>query len=78
MLFDMDIADLFLDEYQRARGNSVANVPFWDLLTATRAMPDPAVWLPGYEDLGRGDIIEEDMRSQHTVFLENAFKKLGR
>ena len=21
MLFDMDIADLFLDEYQRARGN---------------------------------------------------------
>ena len=78
MLFDMDIADLFLDEYQRARGSFGGERAILGSPHRNQGNARPAVWLPGYEDLGRGDIIEEDMRSQHTVFLENAFKKLGR
>jgi aminoglycoside phosphotransferase (APT) family kinase protein len=44
----------FLRYYEAAAGRKVANLEIWDLVGATRPLPDPAIWLPGYDEVGRG------------------------
>jgi aminoglycoside phosphotransferase (APT) family kinase protein len=48
------VADEFLAKYEAAAGRRVENLAIWDLYGALRPLPDPAEWLPGYDDLRRG------------------------
>ncbi len=41
-------------------------------MVASRAMPDPAAWLPGYHDLGRTDITKRVMRRRFRDFISRA------
>ncbi len=72
MLFGPDAADRFQARYEDVSGNRIEMPHFWDLLAATRALPDPATWLPGYLDLGRADITKRVMRSRFRKFVQQA------
>jgi aminoglycoside phosphotransferase (APT) family kinase protein len=68
--------DLFLEAYEQKTGARVANLAFWDLLAALRAMPNPERWLPGYHGLGRDDISAEDMRRGLDGFVRDALRRI--
>jgi len=69
-----DSPDVFLEEYEAAAGRLVANLAIWDLFGATRPLPDPALWLPGYHDLGRGrtDLTPTLIRSRLARWMKRA------
>jgi aminoglycoside phosphotransferase (APT) family kinase protein len=75
MLVGPRAPDLFLRAYERAMDRAVADLWFWDLLGALRALPDPAVWLPGYHDLGRADMTAERMRARLHGFIARALAR---
>jgi aminoglycoside phosphotransferase (APT) family kinase protein len=75
MLFGLEEADLFLAEYERAIGRSVPQGPLWDLAGATRAYPDPEMWLPGWLDAGRTDLTADLIRERLCVFVERALQQ---
>ena len=71
-LFGPEVADNFQLRYQDIRGSRIENPAFWDLLVATRAMPKPSYWLPGYLDLGRTDMTMRSMSIRFTKFIQQA------
>ena len=72
MLFGSDAADRFRARYEEISGIRIETPHFWDLMVASRAMPDPAAWLPGYHDLGRTDITKRVMRRRFRKFVQQA------
>lgn len=72
-----DAPDVFLSSYEAAAGRKVANLAIWDLIGATRPLPDPALWLPGYHDLGRGreELTPRLMRARLTRWMNSAIAR---
>ncbi len=68
-------ADEFLCAYEAAAGHRVAGLNWWELAAITLALPDPAVWLPGYHDFGRHDVTAELMHSRLRDFTEAALAR---
>ncbi|HEY3111011.1 MAG TPA: phosphotransferase [Chloroflexota bacterium] len=75
MLIGPEAPDLFLQAYERALGRAVPHLAFWDLVGVTAALPDPARWLPGYQDLGRTDLTPELMRARLRAFVADALAR---
>lgn len=76
ILFGMDAADRFLDTYESIRGIRLATVPFWNLISGLRAMPDPSMWLTGWVELGRTDMTADLVRKRHNEFVKQAMTKV--
>ncbi|MHB8575680.1 MAG: phosphotransferase family protein [Dehalococcoidia bacterium] len=68
-------ADQFLHAYEAAIGTRIEQRFFWDLLAAVKPMPDPAVWLPGYHDLGGTQLTAENLRSRLSAFISDALAR---
>jgi aminoglycoside phosphotransferase (APT) family kinase protein len=64
LLFGQYAADAFRREYEAAAGHRVSNLPFWDLLTCTLALPEVDHWSPGWRALGRSDLTVETARER--------------
>jgi aminoglycoside phosphotransferase (APT) family kinase protein len=64
LLFGHDAANAFLRHYEAAAGQRVSNMPFWDLLTCTLALPWVEHWPPGWRALGRSDLTVETARER--------------
>ncbi|HEY7295753.1 MAG TPA: aminoglycoside phosphotransferase family protein [Dehalococcoidia bacterium] len=65
-----DAADRFLRAYEAAAGGAVAGLRWWDLAAVTRALPDPARWLPGYHGAGRIELTAASLHNRlraHTA-----------
>ena len=77
MLDGPNAAATFLDAYEAAAGWRIPQLHFWDLLGASRALPDPERWLPGYHDLGRTEIRPADMRGRLHAFIADALARAG-
>jgi aminoglycoside phosphotransferase (APT) family kinase protein len=68
LLFGLHVADAFLREYETAAGRQISDMPFWDLLTCTLALPEVELWVPGWNGLGRSDLTVETARERfHTL-----------
>lgn len=70
-------ADVFLERYEREAGRPVAGLPFWELLACLRAAPDPAIWLPGWKDLGGGHLTSESVRANYERKIRSALAPLA-
>ncbi|HZQ35193.1 MAG TPA: aminoglycoside phosphotransferase family protein, partial [Dehalococcoidia bacterium] len=68
----LEAADTFLDAYETDAGRRVAGIAWWDLAAATRALPDPARWLPGYHGTGRRELTAELLRTRLRAFAAAA------
>jgi aminoglycoside phosphotransferase (APT) family kinase protein len=64
LLFGLDAADTFLRHYEAAAGHRVSNLPFWDLVTCTLALPEVEHWPPGWRALGRPDLTVDTARER--------------
>jgi aminoglycoside phosphotransferase (APT) family kinase protein len=70
LLYDLRIADCFLDAYQAAAGNAQAGSLLWDLWAVARSYRDVESWVPNYHDLGRSDLTATELRKRHTQWSE--------
>jgi aminoglycoside phosphotransferase (APT) family kinase protein len=75
LLDGMEAADGVLRAYEEAAGRRVAGLAWWDLAAVTRALPDPARWLPGYHGAGRRDLTAELLRMRLRAFADAALAR---
>jgi aminoglycoside phosphotransferase (APT) family kinase protein len=68
-------SDLFLGAYERAIGARLAHVALYDLLGAMRVPADPAVWLPGFHEMGFTELTAEQMRGRLRAFTDAALAR---
>jgi aminoglycoside phosphotransferase (APT) family kinase protein len=67
LLYDEQIAGMFLDSYEAACGTSRDPLP-WDLWAAARSHQDVETWAASFGDLGRADLTAAELRSRHTAW----------
>jgi aminoglycoside phosphotransferase (APT) family kinase protein len=78
LLFDEQIADVFLAAYEAASGESVADVALWDWWAAARSAHYVGEWAPNYVPLGRPDLDEAGLRARHAWWTERLLARATR
>jgi aminoglycoside phosphotransferase (APT) family kinase protein len=68
--FGQEAMDNFTEQYKSLSDIDFTNLPYWDLCAALR----PAFRIG---DWAGNEVIEQRMREQHKVFVNQAFEKLG-
>jgi aminoglycoside phosphotransferase (APT) family kinase protein len=66
LLFNEQIADVFLDAYEAATGRTVDEVALWDRWAAARSYNTVESWTPNYAPLGRIDLDQTELRRLHS------------
>jgi aminoglycoside phosphotransferase (APT) family kinase protein len=70
LLFDQQIADLFVAAYEAAVGRTVGELDLWDGWAAARSHDGVETWVPNYAPLGRPDLDARELRSRHSRWTE--------
>lgn len=70
LLFDERIADVFLDSYEAAVGQPIAEIALWDSWALARSHDGVASWVPNYAPLGRPDLDEAELRRRHSRWTD--------
>lgn len=68
LLFDANIADVFLSAYERATGAALGDAALWDSWAAARSHDNVVTWVPNYAPLGRPDLNQRELRSRHSLW----------
>jgi aminoglycoside phosphotransferase (APT) family kinase protein len=66
LLFDEQIADVFLRAYQAAIGRTIDDIVLWDDWAVARSHDAVESWVPNYAPLGRTDLDENELRRRHS------------
>jgi len=66
LLFNEEIADVFLDSYEAAMGQAVGEIVLWDRWATARSCNGVGSWAPNYAPLGRPDLDETELRRRHS------------
>jgi aminoglycoside phosphotransferase (APT) family kinase protein len=69
-------ADAVLAAYTDATSADVVDLPVWDTLAATAALPDPTAWLPGYVALGRSDLDATLVVERYQRFVDRSLAQI--
>ena len=68
-LYNETIADVFTGAYDAAFGSPTLDVALWDCFAALKAYPRVETWAPNYEDLGRTDLDDVELRRRLTEWM---------
>ncbi|HEX6780641.1 MAG TPA: aminoglycoside phosphotransferase family protein [Solirubrobacterales bacterium] len=66
LLFDEEIADVFLEAYEAEAGESIGEIGLWDRWAAARSHEIVASWAPNYLPLGRPDLDEDELLRRYA------------
>jgi aminoglycoside phosphotransferase (APT) family kinase protein len=66
LLFDEQLADVFLAAYEETTGHPLADLWLWDAWAAARSHGIVETWVENYRPLGRADLDEGELRRRHT------------
>jgi aminoglycoside phosphotransferase (APT) family kinase protein len=66
LLFDEQLADVFLAAYEHAAGCPVADVALWDGWALARSHRTVETWAANYQPLGRADLDRDELRRRHS------------
>jgi aminoglycoside phosphotransferase (APT) family kinase protein len=70
LLFDEQIADVFLAAYEAAIDDPIGTVGLWDGWAAARSHGAVETWTANYAPLGRGDLTEHELRRRHARWTD--------
>jgi aminoglycoside phosphotransferase (APT) family kinase protein len=77
--FDRTLADQFVSAYERAAGQSVDDLAWWDLLACWRALPDVSAWLPAWQALvGPIELTASTVRARLNAFIADSLARVPR
>ncbi|MFI0940618.1 phosphotransferase family protein [Streptomyces sp. NPDC021020] len=71
LLHGPSAAAAFLTAYERASGETVPDMPLWDLFALANSHASVETWLPNYHDLARTDLTSADLRDRHTAWTHS-------
>ena len=77
LLYDEEIADLFLHSYEAAFGERLSGPALWDLWAVARSDDAVQTWVPNYFELGRPDLTAEVLRKRHREWTDNSSVRAG-
>jgi aminoglycoside phosphotransferase (APT) family kinase protein len=66
LLHGKDVADVFLDAYERAAATAIPDIRVWDLFALDSSRDRIETWEPNYTSLGRTDLTGAELRARHT------------
>ena len=69
-----EAADPFLHQYEAASG-PVANLGFWEVACAVRALPDPAMWIPASREMGDLTATSDRAETDYYEFVKTAIRR---
>lgn len=75
LLFNEQIADVFLEAYEAATGKIVDEVALWDSWAAARSQNGVESWTPNYAPLGRPDLDQTTLRRLHSQWTSRLLKE---
>jgi aminoglycoside phosphotransferase (APT) family kinase protein len=70
LLFDDDIAEVFLAAYETAIDQAVSNIALWDARALAHSHTAVETWAANYAPLGRPDLNERELRLRHSRWTE--------
>jgi aminoglycoside phosphotransferase (APT) family kinase protein len=77
LLFDEQIADVFLRAYEAAVDQPIGDMILWDAWAVARSHSSVETWVPNYAPLGRPDLDAHELRRRHLRWtnrlVEQAF-----
>jgi aminoglycoside phosphotransferase (APT) family kinase protein len=68
LLFNEQVADVFLAAYQQALGEPLADMALWDSWAAARSHDHVTSWAANYQPLGREDLDSALLRHRHQLW----------
>lgn len=68
LLFDEQLADVFLAAYEDQAGHKIADIALWDAWALARSHDIVGTWDENYRPLGRGDLDEGELRGRHATW----------
>lgn len=68
----MEVADVFLADYEAAMGARLPRMWFFDLFYGLSALLYYEIWLQDYHDAGLTDVLAEDVKPRLDAFLRRA------
>jgi hypothetical protein len=71
-MLGLEVADLVRDAYEAETGIALADLWWWDLVAASRAETDLAVWHESYAGLGPAELTLADVEARFAAFVEQA------
>jgi aminoglycoside phosphotransferase (APT) family kinase protein len=77
LLHGREVADAFLDAYEKGAGAEVADLARWDVFAVTSSHGRVDTWEPNYTSLGRPDLTGPELRARHARWTENCLAALG-
>ncbi len=77
LLYDEEIADLFLHSYEAAFGEGLSDPALWDLWAVARSDDAVHTWARNYLDLGRPDLTAEVLRTRHRDWTDSSLHRAG-
>jgi aminoglycoside phosphotransferase (APT) family kinase protein len=75
LLYDEEIADLFLHSYEAAFDEVLHDTALWDLWAVARSDDTVDTWVPNYLDLGRPDLTAGVLRKRHREWTDNSLER---
>lgn len=75
LLYDEQLADLYLDAYNNSADVPLTDPALWDLWTIARSHVGVEDWVPNYRDLGRTDLTATELRRRHTAWSDLVLAK---
>jgi aminoglycoside phosphotransferase (APT) family kinase protein len=66
LLFDEQVADVFLTAYEDTVGHPLADIALWDGWAIARSYDGVTSWVPNYQPLGRADLDRRELRRRHS------------
>ncbi|MGI8712522.1 MAG: phosphotransferase family protein [Solirubrobacteraceae bacterium] len=77
LLFDEQVADVFLWAYETAIGSTVCDMALWDSWAVARSHDLVETWVPNYAPLGRADLDESELRRRHSQWTAQLLERTG-
>ena len=68
----------FTKQYQSRMDIDYSHLPFWDLRVSLRPMSNIGLWATSFPPLGRPDVTEESMTTDHRWFVDQAIVSMSR
>jgi aminoglycoside phosphotransferase (APT) family kinase protein len=78
LLYDAEIADVFLYSYEAAFGEVLADPAMWDLWAVARSDHAVDTWVRNYSDLRRVDLTAAALRTRHREWTDNSLERAQR
>jgi Ser/Thr protein kinase RdoA (MazF antagonist) len=78
LLFDEEIANLFLHAYESAFDEGLSDPALWDLWAVARSDEGVDTWVPNYRDLGRPDLTAGVLRKRHLEWTDISLDRAQR